>query len=428
MGRKKWGTCNEEALRRRAAAWNVLQARAAGEPLGPVQDALLTRLVLPMTIIKRRAGAQEVYFSLGNFSWSALALPAVYLDGCYSFASPSSATWIVVTKLDDWVVVPYAVARVAGKGISARQDGPVKSLLENCLLTPAHNLVTDDLLLVASHLGLDAADGVTSGTSKEDLLNIIAFAVGGQALLDSVKALPKLPSDDVADLLVGDPLFEAAFEELDADDKLELSDIMKAWKKRKARRRASDDRFQQLKKRPRIFPMRARPKKRARSAPTPEGLPQPPPAAPAEEAPQPPPAAPAEEAPQPPAEEPPAAQRRRFEGEPFAGGRFAVAEMKTDEEVIIGYSCTCFLHPGPQLPGRRRRNRCNKTLTMGSTFTPEQAKRRIMKWCLDGVAIPSPGPDGDDIPRQLHMANNPRTYRDDEVPSLDALYVAANNL
>ena len=187
-------------------------------------------------------------------------------------------------------------------------------------------------------MGLDAADGITSGTSKEDLLNVIAFAVGGQALLDSVKALPKLPSDDVADLLVGDPLFEAAFEELDADDKLELSDIMKAWKKRKARRRASDDRFQQLKKRPRIFPMRARPKKRARSAPTPEGPPQPPPAAPAEEAPQPPPAAPAEEAPQPPAEEPPAAQRRRFEGEPFAGDRFAVAEMENDEDVIIGYS------------------------------------------------------------------------------------------
>ena len=418
MGRKKWGTCNEEALRRRAAAWNVLEARAAGEPLGPVRDALLTRLVLPMTIIKRRAGAQEVYFSLGNFSWSALALPAVYLDGCYSFASPSSATWIVVTKLDDWVVVPYSVARVAGKGISARQDGPVKSLLENCLLTPGHNLVTDDLLLVASHLGLDAADGVTSGTSNEDLLNVIAFAVGGQALLDSVKALPKLSSADVADLLVGDPLFEAAFEELDADDKLELSDIMKAWKKRKARRRASDDRFQQLKKRPRMFPMRARPKKRARPAPPPEGPPQPPPAAPAEEGPQ----------RQPPAEEPPAAPRRRFDGEPFAGNRFAVAEMKNGEDVIIGYSCVCTLHPAPQVAGRRR-NKFNKTLSMGKAFTPEQAKRRIMKWCLDGVAIPSPDPaDTGDVERQLHMATNPRYYRDDDVPSLDALYFAANNL
>ena len=105
-----------------------------------------------------------------------------------------------------------------------------------------------------------------------------------------------------------------------------------------------------------------------------------------------------------------------------------MAEIKNDEEVIIGYSCTCFLHPGPRLPGKRHRNRCNKRLSMGTTFTAEQVKRRIMKWCLDGVAIPSPGPDGDDAPRQLHMINNPRTYRDDEVPSLDALYVAANNL
>jgi hypothetical protein len=71
-------------------------------------------------------------------------------------------------------------------------------------------------------------------------------------------------------------------------------------------------------------------------------------------------------------------------GEPF-GPNFVLAGVLFHGE-LKSWSCRCFLHTKDDRV-------CNKTLSMGETFTPDQAKHRIMQWCVEGFAIPDvPGP------------------------------------
>ena len=48
---------------------------------------------------------------------------------------------------------------------------------------------------------------------------------------------------------------------------------------------------------------------------------------------------------------------------------------------------------------------CNKSLNMGTVFTPQEAKRRIQQWCVDGLALPDQAGA-----RGKHMQLNPRAY------------------
>ena len=97
--------------------------------------------------------------------------------------------------------------------------------------------------------------------------------------------------------------------------------------------------------------------------------------------------------------------------EPF-GQEFVLAEVYA-EGSLSAWSCRCFIHTAD---GRG----CNKTLVMGRTYTPEEAKRRIMRWCLEGRQYPNR--EGG---RDLHMAINPRFY--DEAPSLEDLLRRASS-
>jgi len=68
-----------------------------------------------------------------------------------------------------------------------------------------------------------------------------------------------------------------------------------------------------------------------------------------------------------------------------------------------------------------RITRTCRTLSMGSTFTPEQAKHRIMEWCVRGLSIP-------DVPggKRRHMEDRPRDYPEHELRSVEDLVARAN--
>jgi hypothetical protein len=75
------------------------------------------------------------------------------------------------------------------------------------------------------------------------------------------------------------------------------------------------------------------------------------------------------------------------------------------------WSCRCYFHTkGPK---------CNKTLSWGSTMSPDEAKHRIMEWCVRGLSVPD-----EEGARVTHMADEPSLYLASElrpVPELTRL-------
>jgi hypothetical protein len=73
---------------------------------------------------------------------------------------------------------------------------------------------------------------------------------------------------------------------------------------------------------------------------------------------------------------------------------------------------TCNLH-------RRGGGRCNKSLSLGTHFSEEEAMRRVKAWCVAGLTLPD-----EDWARQHHMDPvffNPRTVPEGELNSIDEL-------
>ena len=84
--------------------------------------------------------------------------------------------------------------------------------------------------------------------------------------------------------------------------------------------------------------------------------------------------------------------------------RFVLARV-APRGVFKAWSVTCNLH---KADGQR----CNKSLSMGSGFTSEEARRRIKEWCVRGLTIPDT-PGG----KAAHMDKNPRFF----APTLSVL-------
>ena len=352
--------------------------------------------------------------------------------------------------------------------------GDAESLVLGSLREQRHSLVLADLQRIAVHLNRPADIDASDGDAKSLMSQIVMHVSGGdEGLADDLsEALAKPRSRSAAEKLVEDPLFEAAFEEFNNDDKMMFPDVKKALSASKLRRRVNDGKMQRRKRRLTLnqaLQEGPRPKKRrsarlgvvrrprpnrilAVDVEPPAGGPAPPEALPAQPlapelpAPAPPiaqvvgvvepvaaPAGPAVPpvAPEHPAPAPPVAQvvgvvepvaalavpavplPRTARGEPFAGGRFVLAEVFSNGR-LSAWTATCKIHDLGE--------RCNQSLTIGDNMSPGDAKRRIMLWCLKGLSIPNT-PEA----RSQHMSGGrhgarrlkPRYYPEASVPSLD---------
>ena len=63
---------------------------------------------------------------------------------------------------------------------------------------------------------------------------------------------------------------------------------------------------------------------------------------------------------------------------PFGNGRWLLARIKNED----CWSCVCKLHTKDGI-------KCNKRLAWTHCCSPEEAKWRIMQWCVDGLTIPN---------------------------------------
>ena len=254
------------------------------------------------------------------------------------------------------------------------------------------------------------------------------------SMVEAALLADKLPvvRRNTADLLFDDELFEAAFDQLEEDDKrLEFRDLIdeqerKRCRAKKALRTMTFAVEQSKRKAPGPLPKRrakrARLKVQVEAMPSGEAGPHvpeaiaalPPPAGPDVPEADPPPVAAPVEVVGPGEAAAPAAAREEVVGP----GAAAPAAARVPRGVPCGpvfiiagayrsgsleaVTCTCKLHT--------RSGRCNKSLTLGVQFTEEEATLRIKEWCARGLDIAD-----SDKARSEHMAINPRNFRASDV-------------
>ena len=101
-------------------------------------------------------------------------------------------------------------------------------------------------------------------------------------------------------------------------------------------------------------------------------------------------------------------ERRRWHVLWGDAGHFALSEV-WNRGVLTAQSAQC------RVPGHKR---CNKTVSVGQNFNGDEARRLLMQWCIDGIALTN---------REDHMKIDPRhTYTLSEIPSQHELLELVN--
>ncbi|CAE8673040.1 unnamed protein product, partial [Polarella glacialis] len=238
-------------------------------PGGPVKldAALLSRLVLPFTLIQNNEGA--VYASMGNASWAALAWPvspvaagadeaADVVDeagmSCYAFDAEGSMTWIHVTNPSVWHVLPMAGARAAGGIVLKQIAEPV--LLMHFFLANRKNPEPsyEELVMCAKRLNLEF-DG--KQPKRQELLRALADQFGDATIAHDEGHKPVVS-------VAADPLTEAIFDDMDKVDQMEFPEVYRSITQNRVRRRVAE--WADLAKEPpkKVPRKKAEPKKRGR--------------------------------------------------------------------------------------------------------------------------------------------------------------------
>ena len=445
MGTKNWNTSTEATHRTSLAAWQWYQVgrqrlTVPGSAPPKLCDALLTRM-LDIEMVVEEGGC--VFASLGNYSWAALLYPLHVLhadsDGLRTIGwggQNSAVEFAYVVNPHEWSVLTCttALASAQGKIILQETEQP-RSLLKYSLTEKCTSLSLDSLQRISSFLDLEEGGG------RASLLRLVANAVFADDP-DKDNIVAEISRRDAAGntrtntsaILLQDPLFEAAWDDMPRDEQLEFPDVTKEKTRGRVRRH-----IQARERNENVHLRRARKRLRtSRAEADPDQVDRgEPPLVPAlgtviggADVGQDDPAAPAQGnviggadvGQSDPALAPSQgiiAQQRVPRGEPWGrviNGRPMFKLARThDHGILTAITVTCNVH-------RHDGNRCNKSLSLGVHFTEAEAMRRIKAWCVAGLAI-----EDCEGARTWHMAPEffcPRTVPESELKSmveLDAL-------
>ena len=472
MGPKTWPTVSEIVSHNGVAAWQWLQvgypqartlAAAQGRALPGLDAALFSRLVRPEFILES-VDSHVLGASLGHASWAVLLYPLdvvrVGENGWRTLgfrSTPATTFFDHVTDPRLWQVIPYRSEMDERCGVILEQVANPEPLLQ-ASLRQCQCLSHDILVSIAALLDL----GLGADASRRTLLHSLAANVSGgdepfvAAVLDQDE---KAPPTAVATLL-GDPVFEAAYQEMPDDDKQEFPEVRKEQARSRVRQHVAD-RARQVVHARRATPLPPRRVRRrvgpaagdpapaalvpalAGGAPAPAVVPAPAPAvvpapapaggAPVPAAPVPAPAGgalvpavvpapapvgegPAAAAPPPPLPLPPPLPGRIPRGQPWdRPQRFWIARTHR-HGVFQAVTATCLFHTADG-------ERCNKSFTPGAEWSEAEATARIKEWCARGLGIPDVAGG-----KQRHMDIKQPRFRPEEVRGEADLVVAVGGL
>ena len=117
MGPKDWLTTSEDSYRQAAAANHWFRQYCASDRSGSLGDALFSKLVMPITLIRRTGPAPEMfcgrpYLSLGHYTWGALVLPMRVVSEAENriTVQPYQETqleWLHITRPRQWEAMSW---------------------------------------------------------------------------------------------------------------------------------------------------------------------------------------------------------------------------------------------------------------------------------------------------------------------------------
>ena len=434
MGRKVWGTSTEANHRKSLATWQWYQVGRAsmtvpGSAPPKLCDAFFTRL-LDVDMVVERDG--RIFASLGNCMWAALLYPLLVSqsdsEGLRTIrwgGEASAIEFAHVVRPSDWSVLTCRSSLAPAQGIVLEETEQPRSLLVYSLREKSASLSLDTLQQLSRFLELPG------GRDREPLLRGIAEVVfdANPDKDDIIKEILQRDTDNrkqsnATSTLLQDPLFEAAWDDMQHDEQLEFPEVRKEktrgrvlrhYAARKENERASKRR-------------RTRANQRVNQAPAEQGEQALAPAqgnvvgGQADEGEPPLALAPAQGNIMGDADEVVQQQQvyREVPGVPrglpwgrvIEGRPMFVLARTHAQGVLKAITVTCNLH-------RHDGMRCNKSLSLGVHFSEEEATRRIKAWCVAGLTLRD-----EDGSRQLHMDPsffNPRTVPESELRSIDEM-------
>lgn len=411
-------------ISQKAAAWHWLH-EGSGLSLGggPVDlSAGWCGKLVAVGLVMKSVVSPNFYASLGNGVWAALGWP-LRVRSCdedgnhlwdFDVTSTAEPAWMSITSATSWNVYPYKALRTTS-GVCIKQVGPPETLLKAALRHPYKLGFSDLVSLVRRH----DLPGTENSTRQELLSSLANFAGHGDEAFVATVIASTAPMTSTS-LLVEDPLFDATYEGLDDDDKREFPEVKEAKQKGQKRKLQEVGRLRRAVVTAKVkAKSRAKARAQAKRGPIVEppaladamlpadasgGDVLPPGAPPVLEA-----DAAARSSGQhvdnPPVPDiprrirVPASALRGSRAEPF-GTSFVLAGVYPSS--LAGqcgaWSARCFLHTdGPSV--------CNKSFNLGTDYSEEEARHRIMQWCVAGGDILDE-PGG----RARHMAVNPRLF------------------
>jgi len=219
---------------KKAAAWRWLHegsgllGAAGGAPVKLVLG-LFSKL-MTLGIVVAKVGSEDFWASLGHSVWGALLWP-LRADGrdedgmhTWVFDENARAVWVFLTDPLSWYTYHHQGVRIS-KGIVLKQIGAPELLVKSSLRQSV-SLSHMDLVRLAEFFRLDT----TAGSSRDQLLEHLGnfLAPGNTSYVEEIKTSKK---NTTAACLVEDPLFDAAYEALDDDDKREFTEVREARQK-----------------------------------------------------------------------------------------------------------------------------------------------------------------------------------------------------
>ena len=156
---KVWSTLSESVLQKSAAAWHWLLAFRQGKRDGSILpdvnlcSACFSKWVLPCILVVR-ASDNEIFASLGNSVWGALAWPVATINAELFALGNGPVTWLHVTDPRDWSVMSWTACRHSLHGVVFQRNGHNIPLIKYTLSQKKHGLHVDDFAKCVAFLGL----------------------------------------------------------------------------------------------------------------------------------------------------------------------------------------------------------------------------------------------------------------------------------
>ena len=183
-------------------------------------DALLTRLLTDDMVLQRYDG--QVWASLGNFSWSALLYPLEVVDerlGLRTFTWCGTGTKVEfahVVDPRDWSVLTCKSALAPAQGITLVETEEPRPLLEWSLRNHADSLPLQLLQQLADFLQLEV--------ERRDRRHVFGGRDDERREIERIveQAGATAGRKKGASLLLQDPVFEAAWDDMPHDEQFEF--------------------------------------------------------------------------------------------------------------------------------------------------------------------------------------------------------------